>query len=442
MEGMSDTRKEIASRLGIIAKATFGIWGDAPDKYRAAIDFIQAQRTPSSAAMSDLKKAIKRRQLQSAQTKNPETKQMLEDDVGGLQNVLDYAQRGDHSTLLRSAYNLDTEVRDDIPVEMFIWAGADVNWNHRNAKSLLDTISQLVRRSKHGKSKHGLMSRPGAKAKFAEDAKEVAQEILRQLGGGSFMAMVGGKNALHGNFGGSPGLQIDIGKGAKDGINRLIVTLDRGTDTYDMEFWRIANRGMTTKKVAEANGVYAEALRRMFTSKTDFRTSLFSRPGAKAAMGLEDACWKGYEAVGMKTKDGKDVPNCVPKATAAKPEFPVKVGDRVHAGLATAGGAGVVGTVTKIEDGYAHIRADASASDRYGAQTYKAPLRLITAAPKKAYEAAKPEIEETEQDKAGLKLMEKADKAVSDKIRTLIKEGKPQEQAVAIALDMKRRGEI
>jgi len=96
-----------------------------------------------------------------------------------------------------------------------------------------------------------------------------------------------------------------------------------------------------------------------------------SRPDAKANMGLEDACWKGYEAVGMKTKDGKDVPNCVPKATAAKPE-----------------------------------------------------------------------IDETEQDKAGLKLMEKADKAVSDKIRTLIKEGKPQDQAVAIALDMKRRGEI
>lgn len=49
---------------------------------------------------------------------------------------------------------------------------------------------------------------------------------------------------------------------------------------------------------------------------------------------------------------------------------------------------------------------------------------------------------ETEQDKAGLKLMEKADKAVSDKIRKLIKEGKPQDQAVAIALDMKRRGEL
>lgn len=29
--------------------------------------------------------------------------------------------------------------------------------------------------------------------------------------------------------------------------------------------------------------------------------------------GLEDACWKGYEAIGMKMKDGKKVPNCVPK---------------------------------------------------------------------------------------------------------------------------------
>lgn len=29
-------------------------------------------------------------------------------------------------------------------------------------------------------------------------------------------------------------------------------------------------------------------------------------------MGLEDACWPGYEAVGLKEKDGRLVPNCVP----------------------------------------------------------------------------------------------------------------------------------
>ena len=37
--------------------------------------------------------------------------------------------------------------------------------------------------------------------------------------------------------------------------------------------------------------------------------------------GLEDACWKGYEAIGTKMKNGKRVPNCVPKEEA---EAPVK----------------------------------------------------------------------------------------------------------------------
>lgn len=32
----------------------------------------------------------------------------------------------------------------------------------------------------------------------------------------------------------------------------------------------------------------------------------------KATGDLKDACWKGYTAVGMKTKNGRKVPNCVP----------------------------------------------------------------------------------------------------------------------------------
>ena len=31
-----------------------------------------------------------------------------------------------------------------------------------------------------------------------------------------------------------------------------------------------------------------------------------------AEEGLEDACWEGYEAFGMKEKGGRKVPNCVP----------------------------------------------------------------------------------------------------------------------------------
>jgi hypothetical protein len=29
-------------------------------------------------------------------------------------------------------------------------------------------------------------------------------------------------------------------------------------------------------------------------------------------MGLENPCWRGYKKVGTKTKNGKEVPNCVP----------------------------------------------------------------------------------------------------------------------------------
>ena len=117
----------------------------------------------------------------------------------------------------------------------------------------------------------------------------------------------------------------------------------------------------------------------------------FSRKGARMLAALADACWEGYEAVGTKEQDGKTVPNCVPKARAAKPERKAK-----------------------------NCNVDAK------------PL---------AYGKAEGDLER-EDVKAGLKLMSASDPAVSDKIRKLIKEGKPQDQAVAIALDMKRRGEL
>jgi hypothetical protein len=38
---------------------------------------------------------------------------------------------------------------------------------------------------------------------------------------------------------------------------------------------------------------------------------------SRTAEGIKDACWEGYEAVGMKEKDGKQVPNCVPTKAAS-----------------------------------------------------------------------------------------------------------------------------
>ena len=34
--------------------------------------------------------------------------------------------------------------------------------------------------------------------------------------------------------------------------------------------------------------------------------------GINLQEGLEGACWEGYEAIGTKTLDGREVPNCVP----------------------------------------------------------------------------------------------------------------------------------
>jgi hypothetical protein len=38
----------------------------------------------------------------------------------------------------------------------------------------------------------------------------------------------------------------------------------------------------------------------------------YVRNFSDSKMGLEDACWEGYEAIGTKIVDGKEVPNCVP----------------------------------------------------------------------------------------------------------------------------------
>jgi hypothetical protein len=185
----------------------------------------------------------------------------------------------------------------------------------------------------------------------------------------------------------------------------------------------------------------------------------------------------------------------------AKAKFGVSVGDRVRGALAVKGGAGIVGTVTKIEDDYAYITADASASDKYGAKTYKVPMRLVTKASRPGakakfgitnaasaflkkmlreyasmkgtrwYDEAKyisdNPTEHTDADViaavGNLKLAKSvssrpgakahnairegekvsaSDDAVSRKIRKLMDEGKPQKQAVAIALDLERRGEL
>jgi hypothetical protein len=147
-------------------------------------------------------------------------------------------------------------------------------------------------------------------------------------------------------------------------------------------------------------------------------TSGFSRPGAKAKMGRAEDLYRKLSSGSITYANAKEWDRLVTEALRL-PDYTPPGGDMSL-----------------------HEIAEDLGGELMALKTHRGPV------PNAKATAAKPDDKtecadcETEQDKAGLKLMEKADKAVSDKIRTLIKEGKPQDQAVAIALDMKRRGEL
>lgn len=91
--------------------------------------------------------------------------------------------------------------------------------------------------------------------------------ILDQLGGGRFVTMTGAKNLVS-----MPdGIMFSIGKGAKDGINKVSIKLTLA-DLYDIEFYSI--RGVKAALKATARNIYAEGLQRTFTHYTGFDTHL------------------------------------------------------------------------------------------------------------------------------------------------------------------------
>lgn len=95
----------------------------------------------------------------------------------------------------------------------------------------------------------------------------VAQTILDQLGGNKFIMMTGAKQLVAGN----DKLMFSIGRGAKDGINKIVVILG-ADDLYRVEFWKMRGVKMTQVNVSE--GVYADQLQATFTRHTGFVTYL------------------------------------------------------------------------------------------------------------------------------------------------------------------------
>ena len=99
-----------------------------------------------------------------------------------------------------------------------------------------------------------------------------AKTILQQIGGQRFIAMTGSKK-LHdmGN-----GLRMSLSRNMTQ-ANRLEITLDRSTDTYNMRFYKQTVTKLLEvkiKEIASYDMVYCDMLEQMFTSVTGLYTRL------------------------------------------------------------------------------------------------------------------------------------------------------------------------
>lgn len=87
----------------------------------------------------------------------------------------------------------------------------------------------------------------------------------------------------------------------------------------------------------------------------------------KVKYNIEKACWEGYEMVGMKTKDGREVPNCVPKK---KKKSEPNIGDMM----------------AKTEELLAQVRLMKEESSEYAGHMVKSNLYKIAKSAQELYE--------------------------------------------------------
>lgn len=96
----------------------------------------------------------------------------------------------------------------------------------------------------------------------------IARTILSQLGDNRFIAMTGAREFVQSEN--SLRFRLPARFAAK-GINIVRVTL-QPSDTYSVEFFKA--RGVKCDKVSEADDVYAENLREVFTERTGLDCAL------------------------------------------------------------------------------------------------------------------------------------------------------------------------
>jgi hypothetical protein len=78
------------------------------------------------------------------------------------------------------------------------------------------------------------------------------------------------------------------------------------------------NEGIFCSVLDKKGNLIAQKNGNLKSAVSVIKKALAALEARNSKHGLGDACWPGYEAVGMKTKDGKRVPNCVPAKSSRK----------------------------------------------------------------------------------------------------------------------------
>jgi hypothetical protein len=98
---------------------------------------------------------------------------------------------------------------------------------------------------------------------FMTENQAIAQEILSQMGGMKLLNLMVGANQFVAI---ESGVQFKFKMCRK--FNTMVIKLDRGSDTYNVEFWKIHIRSGICVKVLEFEDIYFDQLQEIFVNNT------------------------------------------------------------------------------------------------------------------------------------------------------------------------------
>jgi hypothetical protein len=419
---MSDIRKAISARLGWVA----GKVEMAKPTPAQAKQIREAARPPAEGIrkMQENLAYLNRELKQAIKSKDQGRVSLLEGDINDLEWAIDGAKSGNRQQVLKAFR--ETGSRDNCPSDVWYWAGGEVGrWSRSGEKAVFGMTNAgfefLKKVLREYASLKGTKQYDEAQNIKNNPTEYTDADVIAAVGNLTIKKQIAGLEERLKSLSSRPGAKAKMGRMLQSyEVDELEEFLDAyGVKDYDI-ITSIGQVKVPKSQVGKALDAISSLNREIRKEGIGGSVAVdvvpFSRPGAKATAAKATMAAHPENIAWMRSLP-TSVVNQV-RSILQKPHSSARA--KALRDALKAGGVG-----------FNQFVPDASA----GAEVLGHQFR-------EAF--AKPESQdiESEEVKAGLKLMEKADEKVSEKIRTLIKEGKPQDQAVAIALDMKRRGEL